>query len=162
MKCPSCGHENLEGYDFCENCLVSLVNSSSTPRFLKSDVLKDPLKNAELRVSPIVKPSATVREAIRAMKEKKMGCLLIVNKQELVGIFTERDLLQKLSFPDDDLDGIKIKEVMTPAPEVLDEEQRISAVLNKMSMGNFRHVPIRKEDGSFTYFSVRDALQYLF
>jgi len=162
MKCSACGFENLEGHDVCDNCLGSLVGAPTSRRYQKSNVLKDHLKDVTFRVSPIVKPTASLREAIAAMKEKKMGCLLVVENNELLGIFTERDVIQKLSFPNDELDTLKIKEFMTPAHEVLTEEHTISAVLNKMSMGNYRHVPIQKSDGTFTYFSVRDALQYLF
>jgi len=162
MKCPSCKFDNLEGEDFCANCLGSLVGVTVAPRYLKNNVLKDQLKVTELRNPPIVSSATSIQDSLQAMKEKKMGCLLIVDDQELVGIFTERDVVQKLSLPGTDLKGRMIKEVMTPAPEVLSEEQTISAALNKMSMGRYRHVPIRREDGSYSYFSVRDALKYLF
>ncbi len=165
MICPSCGKENLAGVDICEFCYSALAGfeiTASTPGFLRAKVLEEPIKNVGLREAITLPPSATAHEAIQAMKNQSCGCILVVKGQELAGILTERDILRKLSFPDIRLNEIHIENIMTPVPEVLTEDHLICHALNKMSIGRFRRVPIRRNDGTFTYFSARDALRYLF
>ena len=61
-----------------------------------------------------------------------------------------------------DLAEYSIRQLMTPSPEILSEDQTIALALNKMSMGNYRHVPIRRADGSIYMLSVGDVLRYVF
>jgi CBS domain-containing protein len=104
-------------------------------------------------------PAATVREAIRVMREHRIGCVLVVEEERLVGIITERDLLLKVE--DADL-GRPIQALMTPDPEVLTLDDPIVYALNKMSVGGFRHVPLvddaRRPVGIV---SVKDIIDYI-
>lgn len=129
---------------------------------IKKRILSDQIKKLSLRESVIVSPSTPVLEVVKQMKEKHVGCALIVKGKELKGIFTERDVLSRVAIPGMHLNEIQIQEIMTPSPEVLEETDTIAFAINKMSMGNFRHVPIQKSDGSFAVVSVRDVLRYLF
>lgn len=165
MNCPACGFENLSGADSCSECQSPLVLEGGAPvakEGIQKKIMSDPIKKVGLRNPILAKRNSSVRKVIAEMKSKEVGCVLVVDKNELVGIFTERDILHKLARPNLDLDGIEIEHVMTPSPEVLDESDTIAFALNKMSMGNFRHVPIRKEDNTYTFFSVRDVLRYFF
>src|SRR5262249_6391816 len=156
MKCPACGFDNLQGADDCVECYTSLTAESlSVPR----GALSDPIKKSGLREPITVKPTTSVLDVVQLMKKKKMGCALVVENVDLLGMFTERDILRNVSDPNADLEHLEVNQVMTPAPEVLNETESISLALNKMAMGNYRHVPVRREDGSYTYFSVRDALR---
>ena len=92
----------------------------------------------------------------------RTGCALIMKNDEVVGIFTRRDVLHRLAKPDLNPANVTIGSVMTPSPEVLLEDNTIACALNKMALESKRHIPIRKADGTTYVFSVRDVLRYFF
>lgn len=63
----------------------------------------------------VVRPGQTVAEANRLMEERKIGSLPVVEKEELVGILTSRDL--RLSPPERLVADVMTKEVITVYPE---------------------------------------------
>ncbi len=129
------------------------------PRVLDQRMIREPIRYLEPRSPVALPPSATVQDAIRTMREHRIGCLLVVDDARLVGIITERDLLLKLG--DGDL-GRPVREFMTPDPEVLTPEDPIVYALNKMSVGGFRHVPLVDEGGRpVGIVSVKDIIDYI-
>lgn len=165
MNCPACGVDNIEGTDECSGCGASLMQEFSTAEYHLGDQkrsLEDPMKSIGFRKTIVAKKSTSVWDVIQDMKNNSIGCALIVEKGELVGIFTERDVLKKLAQPDLDLKDLEIENFMTPSPEVLSEEDSVAYAINKMAMGTFRHVPLKKMDGSFAMISVKDILHYFF
>lgn len=166
MRCPSCAFNNLAGADECAQCGLSLTQEDTNPerRIAPSEVriITDRIYKMKLPKSVVVHPTASIRFTIGKMKEHDQNCALIMDRGEIVGIFTERDALKKIISPGMDLEEREIRSVMTPMPEVLFESDQISFAFNKMAMGNFRHVPVRRRDGTFAVVSIRDALDYLF
>jgi CBS domain-containing protein len=128
-------------------------------RILDRQMLQEPIRRLEPRAPLAVPPSAPLAEAVRLMREHRVGCLLVVEGEQLVGIVTERDFLLKLDRPDLER---PIAELMTPDPEVLTPDDPIVYALNKMSVGGFRHVPLvdaaRRPVGVV---SVKDIVDYL-
>lgn len=115
---------------------------------LGAAILREPIREvAPLKQAACVPPNATVREAIERMKEHSVGYVLVQSKRKLVGIFTERDVLTKIVLQGYDIDEMTVQDVMTPDPEALSPDDRISYALNKMSVGGFRHIPLVDEDG---------------
>src|SRR5437867_4803429 len=99
MICPSCGYDNIEGADRCEECTTSLFNldeSQGGKRELARSVMEDDLSQLERDVLAVT-PDSSASEVIRQMKEARLGCALVLDDGKLVGIFTERDLLNKLT-----------------------------------------------------------------
>src|ERR1043165_10219548 len=100
MICPSCGHDNIEGMDRCENCMKPLrdldVPRADATRGLARSVMEDDLRKLETEQTLTVRPTESVKEVVRRMREAQTGCALIVDGDELAGIFTEHDVLGKL------------------------------------------------------------------
>ena len=93
------------------------------------------------------------------MREHRIGCVLVVQDERLVGIITERDLLLKLDGTNLDR---PIGDLMTPDPEVLTPDAPIVYALNKMSVGGFRHVPLVDElQRPVGIVSVKDIIDYI-
>lgn len=164
MKCPACDFENIEGSDVCDECGTSLTETQVKWRMARSGdrSISDSIGKAGMRTAIVVKPETPVSEVVREMRDRHRGCALIQENGKLVGLFTRRDVLHRVAKPGADLTQLEIRHVMSPSPEMLKEADTIGFALNKMSMGNYRHVPIVREDGSFSVFSVRDALRYFF
>src|ERR1051325_238611 len=151
MICPSCGYDNIEGTDRCEECLTSLFNldeSQGGRRSLARSVMQDNLNELE-KESLTVLPDAPVIEVIERMKRARLGCALVLDEGKLVGIFTERDLLNKLTGKIAHTQTTPVRELMSANPEVLRETDSVATALNKMSMGRYRHIPVQKSDGSY-------------
>jgi CBS domain-containing protein len=75
------------------------------------------MKARELMVKNVVTiavdKNASAQEAARVMNEKMIGCLLAVNKDAIVGILTERDLLERIVEPCRDPKETKVSEIMS-------------------------------------------------
>ncbi len=101
MICPSCGTENIDGSDRCENCLSSFrdldIPSPEAAEGLARYVMEDKLSGLEKETSIIVAPDTSAIEVATRMKELNTGCALVLDGPKLVGIFTEHDVLRRLS-----------------------------------------------------------------
>lgn len=163
MLCPSCGYDNIEGADRCEECLTSLFNLDEAQgghRGLARSVMEDNLNQIEQEFLS-VPPAAPVGDVVRKMKDARLGCALVLDDGKLVGIFTERDLLNKLTGKNAHTDTTPVKELMSPNPETLRETDSVATALNKMSMGRYRHIPVQKADGTYSVTSIKHVLKYL-
>lgn len=102
---------------------------------------------------------ASVLEAVAIMKERHVGCILVLDNGQLVGIFSERDFLTKAAGLD--LGKIQLSEVMTPRPITLSPEHSIRFALHEMAVGGFRHIPLLRDRAPVGIISARDVIRYL-
>ena len=163
MLCPSCGYDNIEGTDRCEECTTPLFNlddSQGGGRDLARSVMEDDLSHLE-REFLAVSPDSSVTEVINQMKQARLGCALVLDDGKIVGIFTERDLLNKLTGKTAPPPTVAVKDLMSPNPEVLRETDSVATALNKMSIGRYRHIPVQNSDGSYCVTSIKHVLKYL-
>lgn len=166
IKCPTCGFSNIEGEDRCQQCFHSLMQRD-VPRPKKDDVfqhammttpISDLLTGEDLLVC---KTSDTIQKVVDIFQKEKKGCVLVYQKKKLVGILSKRDLLWKIAGVQKDLSLVKVESIMTKNPEFVYANAPIAYVINKMSMGGFRHVPVLAEDGTpFSIISIQDVLSY--
>jgi CBS domain-containing protein len=95
-----------------------------------------------------VKSSATIRQAIEALHGSKISSLLVVDEGRVVGIFTERDVLEKVAEQYPKLAGTAVSEVMTANPTVVYETDPAAAALAAIAVGGHRHVPVLGVDNT--------------
>jgi len=80
----------------------------------------------------------------------------------VLGIFTERDVLFRIIDRGQNPTRLPLAEVMTREPECLPIEASVAWVLNKMSVGGFRHIPVVDKQGHPVFVvSVRDVVELL-
>jgi len=165
MICPSCGHENIEGTDRCENCLSSFrdldVPRAENASGLARSVMEDDLRRLHQEETLFVSPETLAREVVRRMKEAQTGCALVLEENQLKGIFTEHDVLCKMTGAAAIAGDVEVKTLMSPNPETLRETDSVAAALNKMSLGRYRHLPIIKKDGGYSVASIKSVLNYI-
>jgi len=94
-----------------------------------------------------VAPDDVVADAVAAMLNKNTDCVLVVEDEKLVGIFTERDFVQRVTAEKLDVASTKMREVMTEKPQTLRSHDRVSYAINQMVVGGYRNVPIVDEHG---------------
>lgn len=110
-----------------------------------------------------VKPDDSVEAVIQLLRSNKVGCVLVSdNAGKLVGIFSERDVLLKVieGYPKNK--DHPVSEYMTPDPVTQQPDATIGFVLNLMSTGGFRHMPILDADGfALGIVSVKDVVDFI-
>jgi CBS domain-containing protein len=107
----------------------------------------------------ITAPSKTcVADAARLMKQHKVGAILVVDDNRLVGIFTERDGLYRVVAEQLDARKTPLSEVMTANPQSVHPDEPFPRALHMMHTGGFRHVPVVESGAPIGMVSARDAL----
>lgn len=101
-------------------------------------------------------PSASVRDAVTMMVERRCGAVAIVDEGELVGIFTERDLLTRVVGMDRAPSSTPLKEVMTAKPDTLAPTADAREALTLMQERRYRHLPIVENGKVLAILSIRD------
>ena len=124
-------------------------------------ILSDTIEKLAPPEPLIVKPDSTIKEAVELMIKHGHGSVLVVDSEELVGIFTERDLLKRVVRERLDVNTIKISEVMTSEPQSLSGSDSIAYALNRMAVHSIRHIPIITDSKVSGFISVRGMLKYI-
>lgn len=126
---------------------------------LSLEALREPVRRLTYRGAQTLPVDATLGQAIEFLRERHVGCVLLVDGERLAGIFTERDLLLKAEGVDR---RRPVSEFMTANPDVLRPEAPIVYALNLMSVGGHRHVPLVDGAGRpVGVVSMRDVIHYL-
>ncbi len=100
----------------------------------------------------------TVREAAIRMAEAKVGAMLILDHGKLTGIFTERDMLNRVVAKRLDPDATPLSQVMTSDPRTISADKPLAHALVMMDEGGYRHVPVMDNGQPVGMVSARDAL----
>ena len=130
---------------------------------MDAEKLQLPITELSVRRPFKVGPDATARDAIKIMRARGGGSVLIVDEEEdLLGIFTERDALTKLFQQGNESLDQPIVNVMTPRPTTLHMDDSIVFALHHMHVGGYRYIPLfDEEDKLARIVSVRSMVDYL-
>src|ERR1017187_7478400 len=91
---------------------------------------------------------ATAEQAIRTMLDRHVGAVAVVDEnQRVAGIFTERDVLRRLSLSERDPRITSVREVMTTPVEMATLATTPGEALATMVERHYRHLPIVEDDG---------------
>jgi CBS domain-containing protein len=102
------------------------------------------LKEKEKSKVVSVAPTATVVEAVRAMNDAKIGSVIVLDQQKLVGIFTERDVLVRVIGGSRDPLTTPVSEVMTSAVRSVEPSMSLDEAVRLMSGQRYRHLPVQE------------------
>ena len=163
MICPFCEYDNIAGDDFCSYCEQDLggLDLPAAASRMQEKMSEASIGRLSPRTPVTVPPTATVREAIEMLCRHHIGCVLIGDDREIVGIFSERDALMRIAHCLADVADEPVSNYMTAAPEQLDASSPIAFAMNRMSVGDFRHLPIQRNGRTEGIVSLRDVLAFL-
>jgi len=163
LICPDCGSDNLAGVDSCEECGQDLrsLDIPSAKDGLQQVLVETPLREVGLLPPNIVAPGDSVLEAVRLMQKTRHGSVLVVEDGKLVGIFTERDVLDRLAGEAVDLAELPVQVVMTPKPQYLGEDDALAFAVHRMAVGHYRHIPVLRDGHPIGFVSIRGVLKFL-
>ncbi|HEX9757085.1 MAG TPA: CBS domain-containing protein [Nitrospiria bacterium] len=110
--------------------------------------------------SPVVtlSPGHIVMEAIKLMRDQKVGAVVITEKEKPVGILTDRDILLRVTGEGLDAISTKIRSVMTPNPIVISQEKGVWDLIQTMKQHGKRRFPIVDHVGKLVGIMTLDDL----
>ena len=100
----------------------------------------------------------TVLETVRAMVERNIGAVPVIHAGELVGIFSERDLMRRVVAEGRDPRATCMAEVMTEDPLAVGTGEELETCMALMRRHGFRHLPVCHEGHLVGMVSLRDIL----
>lgn len=108
---------------------------------LEQAICELPASDVQHEPYTTVSPDDSVKTALNKLAEDHIACLLVVEAGKLVGVFTNREVLNLVALEDDILDR-PVRDVMTAEPVCVRNDDPIAATLCVMAVHGYRHVPI--------------------
>lgn len=114
------------------------------------------------RQVPSCPPTANAEAATKLLQASGGTCILVGDGKKVVGIFTERDVLKKVTLSGQDPKTTAITTLMTPNPVTVNRQATVGEVLTKMRDGKFRHLVVADAYGNAEgVLAMRDLTDYL-
>lgn len=164
MHCPYCNAWNNDGAESCENCQQDLTTLDQQPdpgSLMEASIMESHLYRLKPKKPVIVPENTTVAEAIDKLRELRIGCVLVGTVEHVAGIFSERDVLIRVKDRYEEAATFPVSSFMTTEFEKLDMETPIAFALNRMAIGNIRHLPVTRNGLLAGIISLRDVLRFM-
>ncbi|MCX6056384.1 MAG: CBS domain-containing protein [Chloroflexi bacterium] len=107
-----------------------------------------------------VTPSTTILEALKLMADKGVGALMVMEKDEILGIFSERDYARRGVLLGN-TEKTTVDKVMTKKVFSVSLEQSVDACMAQMRDQHFRHLPVLKNGKIIGVISINDVAKTL-
>ena len=106
-----------------------------------------------------VKKGTNIKDAVNYMAEKRVGLVPVMDDGKLVGVFSERDLVQRVISKNKSLEKTKVEDVMSTKLLIAETHEPNESVLAKMKEANTRHILIIEHEKLIGVLSMRDLLE---
>jgi CBS domain-containing protein len=106
-----------------------------------------------------ISKDALVTDALKIFVEHRIGSVVVMNGDTLVGIFTERDYAYKIGFYAKDPTQTRIKEVMTREVITVEPKQSVTVCLSLMTENHIRHLPVVEGNRLVGIISIGDVVK---
>ena len=119
--------------------------------------VRDILQNRELFH---VGENDTVASVVRRMAEIRVGAILVLEGEQLRGVFSERDLMRRVVLEKLDPERTLVRDVMTTDVSTIDETASLEEAMAAMHAHNCRHLPVTRGSRVVAFLSMRDLMHY--
>jgi CBS domain-containing protein len=121
-------------------------------RILKNRAGADPVS---------VAPDTRVGDAVRILSEKRIGTVIVLNSDGgLEGILSERDVIREIGRRGAEVLDEPAEALMTRKLQTCEATETAQRVLERMTEGRFRHMPVMKDGALFAMISLGDVVKY--
>ena len=125
---------------------LSKYDPPSLEDALETSLREDTVRSLHTTPFTAVTPQTTVQEVLSLMSERAIGCVMITDNDQLLGIFSERDVLMKIADNYVHMKNLSIDQIMTRHPVSVYETDTPAKAMNLMAVGSFRHIPVLDVD----------------
>ncbi|KQC02659.1 CBS domain-containing protein [Pedobacter sp. Hv1] len=106
-------------------------------------------------------PTTSVLEALKIMTEKNISALLIMENEQLLGIFTERDYARKIILHGKSSKDTPISDAMTVTPITVGPADSIDTCMQIMTDQHIRHLPVMVDKQTLGMVSIGDVVKFI-
>ena len=108
-----------------------------------------------------IEPSASLAAAARLLAEKRIGAVLILGAdRRIVGILSERDIVRAIAERGADVLNEPVSVAMTRKVSTCNETELVSKIMERMSAGKFRHMPVVDQGQPVGMISIGDVVKH--
>ena len=107
-----------------------------------------------------VEPEAKLSAAIKTLAERKIGAVLVMNNGRIEGILSERDVVRVLDERGASVLDEPVSAVMTRRVVSCRQADTVSAIMEMMTLGKFRHLPVVEEGVVVGLISIGDIVKW--
>jgi len=105
-------------------------------------------------------PNETLSDAIRTLAERRIGALVVTNgDRKIVGILSERDIVRVMAREGAAALDLPVRSAMTPKVRICNENHTVNEVMEIMTEGRFRHLPVEKDGLLHGIVSIGDVVK---
>lgn len=106
-------------------------------------------------------PNEKVSEVAKRMRDNAVGAVLVVEKDELLGLFSERDLLTRVVAEGRESSQLRVIEVATRSLVTVEEGEHIKKCAEILKDKRFRHLPVMQGGRPVGILSARDFFEFI-
>jgi CBS domain-containing protein len=108
-----------------------------------------------------IEPTATLEIAVRTLADRRIGALLVLGPdRRVIGILSERDIVRVLAEQGSGALNQPLSQVMTRKVVTCNSSETIGVIMERMTAGKFRHVPVVEQDQVIGVVSIGDVVKY--
>lgn len=106
-----------------------------------------------------VSPDSTVYDALQVMADKNVGALMVLERDKLVGVFSERDYARKIILKGKASKDTLVREIMSTELVWVHPDQTIGVCMDLMTNERIRHLPVLDEGRLVGVISIGDVVK---
>jgi CBS domain-containing protein len=106
-----------------------------------------------------VPPDAKLDEAVKLLSERKIGAVLVMQQGRLEGILSERDIVRVLGERGASVLEEAVSSVMTRKVVSCRQSDTVSGIMEMMTTGKFRHLPVLEDGRVVGLISIGDIVK---
>ena len=108
-----------------------------------------------------IEPTATLETAVKTLGKHRIGALLVLGPdRRLIGVVSERDIVRALAEHGADVLTQPLSQVMTRKVVTCSQTETVGGIMERMTTGRFRHVPVVEQDQVVGIISIGDVVKY--
>jgi CBS domain-containing protein len=108
-----------------------------------------------------IEPNASLAEAIKMLAEKRIGAALILGAdRRIAGIISERDIVRALAERGATVLGEPVSQTMTRKVETCNQNETVATIMERMTAGKFRHMPVVDQGRLVGIVSIGDIVKH--
>jgi CBS domain-containing protein len=107
-----------------------------------------------------VEPEAKLSAAVKLLGERKIGAVLVMSRGRIEGILSERDIVRALAERGASVLDQPVSEVMTRKVVSCREKDTVSGIMEMMTSGKFRHLPVVEDERVVGLISIGDIVKW--
>lgn len=107
-----------------------------------------------------VAPTITLAEVARVLASKRIGAVLVMDGERLLGILSERDIVKRVALAGAEALSQTVRDVMTSRIVTCHINDSVDELMDKMTEGRFRHLPVVENDRLVGIISIGDVVKH--